>query len=77
MIGFGWTNAAFLVFLHELPKDFVDRLAKEQTGSSRMSRGPIPLQNSADSSCREGLSLLRLYENSFVRSLLLGVAAFL
>lgn len=30
VIGFGWTNAAFLVFLHELPKDWVDRLAKEQ-----------------------------------------------
>ena len=33
VIGFGWTNAAFLVFLHELPKDFVDRLAKEQLGT--------------------------------------------
>ena len=31
VIGFGWTNAAFLVFLHELPNDWVDRLAKEQT----------------------------------------------
>jgi alpha,alpha-trehalase len=31
VIGFGWTNAAFLVFLHELPKDYVNRLAKEQT----------------------------------------------
>jgi alpha,alpha-trehalase len=31
VIGFGWTNAAFLVFLHELPKDWVERLAKEQT----------------------------------------------
>jgi alpha,alpha-trehalase len=30
VIGFGWTNAAFLVFLNELPKDWVDRLAKEQ-----------------------------------------------
>jgi alpha,alpha-trehalase len=30
VIGFGWTNAAFLVFLHELPKDLVDRLGKEQ-----------------------------------------------
>ena len=30
VIGFGWTNAAFLVFLDELPKDRVDRLAKEQ-----------------------------------------------
>jgi alpha,alpha-trehalase len=33
VIGFGWTNAAFLLFLHELPKDFVDRLAKEQVGT--------------------------------------------
>lgn len=33
VIGFGWTNAAFLVFLHELPKNDVDRLAKEQTAS--------------------------------------------
>jgi alpha,alpha-trehalase len=31
VIGFGWTNAAFLVFLHELPKEWVDRLAKEQS----------------------------------------------
>ena len=30
VIGFGWTNAAFLVFLHELPKDWVDRLAQEE-----------------------------------------------
>src|ERR1700693_4605581 len=34
VIGFGWTNAAFLVFLHEVPKDWGDRLAKEQTGSA-------------------------------------------
>ena len=34
VIGFGWTNAAFLVFLHDLPKDWVDRLAKEQTVST-------------------------------------------
>jgi alpha,alpha-trehalase len=34
VIGFGWTNAAFLVFLHELPKDLVDRLAKEEAGTS-------------------------------------------
>ena len=30
VIGFGWTNAAFLVFLQELPKDLVERLGKEQ-----------------------------------------------
>jgi len=34
VIGFGWTNAAFLVFLHDLPKDWVDRLAKAQATSS-------------------------------------------
>jgi len=33
VIGFGWTNAAFLVFLNELPKDWVDRLAREQSGA--------------------------------------------
>jgi alpha,alpha-trehalase len=30
VIGFGWTNAAFLELLHGLPKDMVDRLAQEQ-----------------------------------------------
>ena len=30
VIGFGWTNAAFLELLHGLPKDMVDRLEKEQ-----------------------------------------------
>jgi alpha,alpha-trehalase len=34
VIGFGWTNAAFLVFLHELPKDWVDRLAKAQSAAA-------------------------------------------
>jgi alpha,alpha-trehalase len=34
VIGFGWTNAAFLVFLQDLPKDWVDRLAKTQATSS-------------------------------------------
>jgi len=34
VIGFGWTNAAFLVFLNELPKDLVDHLAKEQTAAT-------------------------------------------
>jgi alpha,alpha-trehalase len=34
VIGFGWTNAAFLVFLHEIPKDWVDRLANEQTATA-------------------------------------------
>ena len=30
VIGFGWTNAAFLELLHGLPKEMVDRLEKEQ-----------------------------------------------
>jgi alpha,alpha-trehalase len=30
VVGFGWTNAAFLELLHGLPKDMVERLAKEQ-----------------------------------------------
>ena len=30
VVGFGWTNAAFLELLHSLPKDMVERLEKEQ-----------------------------------------------
>ena len=30
VVGFGWTNAAFLELLHGLPKDTVERLEKEQ-----------------------------------------------
>jgi alpha,alpha-trehalase len=30
VVGFGWTNAAFLELLHGLPKDLVERLEKEQ-----------------------------------------------
>jgi hypothetical protein len=30
VVGFGWTNAAFLEFLHDLPKEQVERLDKEQ-----------------------------------------------
>jgi alpha,alpha-trehalase len=29
IVGFGWTNAAFLVLLHELPESSVEKLAKE------------------------------------------------
>ncbi|HVO58155.1 MAG TPA: trehalase family glycosidase [Dongiaceae bacterium] len=32
VVGFGWTNAVFLVFLHDLPKEMVEKLAAEQTG---------------------------------------------
>jgi alpha,alpha-trehalase len=31
VIGFGWTNAAFLELLHAIPKEMVTRLEKEQT----------------------------------------------
>jgi len=31
VVGFGWTNAAFLELLHALPKGMVERLEKEQT----------------------------------------------
>jgi len=30
VIGFGWTNGAFLCLLHALPAEMKDRLAKEQ-----------------------------------------------
>jgi len=30
VVGFGWTNAAFLELLHGLPKEMADRLAQEQ-----------------------------------------------
>jgi alpha,alpha-trehalase len=30
VVGFGWTNAAFLVFVHDLPKPMVEKLAEEQ-----------------------------------------------
>jgi alpha,alpha-trehalase len=30
VVGFGWTNAAFLELLHGLPKEMVERLAREQ-----------------------------------------------
>ena len=30
VVGFGWTNAVFLVFLHDLPQELVEKLAAEQ-----------------------------------------------
>jgi len=30
VVGFGWTNAVFLVFLHDLPRELSDKLAAEQ-----------------------------------------------
>lgn len=35
VVGFGWTNAAFLELLHGLPKEMVDRLDKEQSQPSK------------------------------------------
>jgi hypothetical protein len=31
VVGFGWTNAAFLELLHDLPKELAERLAAEQS----------------------------------------------
>ena len=31
VVGFGWTNAAFLELLHALPKDMIEQLDKEQS----------------------------------------------
>jgi alpha,alpha-trehalase len=33
VVGFGWTNAAFLELLHDLPKDMEERLEHEQDQS--------------------------------------------
>ncbi len=33
VIGFGWTNAAFLELLHALPKESVEKLEKEASGA--------------------------------------------
>jgi alpha,alpha-trehalase len=30
VVGFGWTNGVFLVFLNELPTEMVEKLGKEQ-----------------------------------------------
>jgi hypothetical protein len=30
VVGFGWTNGAFLELLHNLPKEMTERLEKEQ-----------------------------------------------
>jgi alpha,alpha-trehalase len=32
VVGFGWTNGVFLVFLNELPAEMVEKLGKEQAG---------------------------------------------
>lgn len=33
VVGFGWSNAAFVVFLHEMPKELVEKLSQEQTAA--------------------------------------------
>jgi len=35
VVGFGWTNGAFLVLLHKLPADMVTRLANEQATAAK------------------------------------------
>jgi hypothetical protein len=30
VVGFGWTNAAFIELLHGLPKEMIERLEREQ-----------------------------------------------
>jgi len=35
VVGFGWTNGAFLALLHTLPEEWIARLAKEQTAPLR------------------------------------------
>ncbi len=34
VIGFGWTNGAFLALLHELPQDWVQRLQRQSAGTA-------------------------------------------
>ncbi len=41
VIGFGWTNAAFLALLHALPADMVDRLASEQAQQAALSKSDL------------------------------------
>jgi len=38
VVGFGWTNGAFLALLHTLPAEWIARLAKEQTAPLRSPR---------------------------------------
>jgi alpha,alpha-trehalase len=34
VVGFGWTNAAFIVFLHEMPKELAEKLGHDQMAAS-------------------------------------------
>jgi alpha,alpha-trehalase len=40
IVGFGWTNGAFLALLHELPQGSVTRLAQEQSAHTGANRQP-------------------------------------
>jgi alpha,alpha-trehalase len=46
IVGFGWTNGAFLNLLHDLPKPMAERLAKEQdTAAPLAAKLPSPAAN--------------------------------
>jgi alpha,alpha-trehalase len=51
VVGFGWTNAAFLELLNGLPKEMVDRLEKEQNR---------PLAAAKEAHCVNGLPRINL-----------------
>ena len=38
VVGFGWSNGTFLVLLHALPENLVQRLAKEQAQGAGQSK---------------------------------------
>jgi alpha,alpha-trehalase len=38
VVGFGWTNGVFLELLHDLPQDWVERLAREQSAAAQRLR---------------------------------------
>ena len=59
VMGFGWTNAAFLELLHGFPKDMVERLGKEQAA-----RQPSP-RNKDSRECRTGQGLASLLSWNF------------
>jgi alpha,alpha-trehalase len=42
IVGFGWTNAAFLNLLHDLPKPMADKLAKEQDAATPVAARAAP-----------------------------------
>jgi alpha,alpha-trehalase len=42
VVGFGWTNAVFLIFLHDLPSAMVEKLAAEQLETKNLSNDRPP-----------------------------------